>query len=69
MIRGNAELLPLVKDMVYLPRGVSDHSLLVVSVNLGGGWTPKVLEAESILAGANGRSRGGNNQIRRICGI
>lgn len=36
MILGNAELLPLVGDVVYLPRGVLDHSLVVVSVNIGG---------------------------------
>lgn len=34
--------LQVVKNIVYLPRGVLDHSLLVVSVNLDGKGSPGV---------------------------
>lgn len=33
---GNGEASQIIKDIAYQPRGVSDHSLMMVSVNLEG---------------------------------
>lgn len=36
MALGNREALPLVRNIEYGPRGVLDHSLLVLTMNTGG---------------------------------
>lgn len=56
MVLGNGEALQLEKNIMYLPRGVSDHSPLVLSVNLGGKY-PGGFKNKPILDGINGESR------------